>query len=360
MTKTTTYNILRFIVPIALVLLASRQSFAISPVLCEPRIGDRLDVDILAGGQAFADTSRLCPVLREASVSAKQTLGVWKPLPDDTLSFAYLSLGAELDKLTKSSDGLKTRFEQRPGNKRTFDGEMPYGIAERGYSCQLSSTGTHDAMTRYRTEGQVDVMVHTGLFMVDLEGDTVWNVACTEYAVTDSIYYSDSDTCFHTSVLRQWYAPGYRYPLLVYRKDVIRNLETDIPDSSEKWYACRRDTQEEKITDDPVNEEIRRTIAESNSPDPGAYRNRPGRTEDSGLPPFLKRDGDGIVVSGSLADGPVTGVILCDIKGCVYDAHKFGDKEIQYRIDCSRLVSGEVYILYVQSDNESYVYRFKA
>lgn len=361
MTKMNFHYILRHILPLALFLLVTRQSGAISPLLCEPRIGDRLGVEILSGVQAFTDSAALSPVLYGASVTGRQTLGIWASLPDDSVSFAYLTLGPELCKLTKHGNALNIRFEQRPGNRRTYESEMPYGAAESNFSRPLSSAGTLNGLTHYRSAGRVDVRVHYDLLMVTLDGDTLWNVVCMEHTVNDTLYYANSDTCRHTAVVRRWYAPGYRYPLSVYRKDEIRSLENEILDSSEKWYACGTDAQDENITDDPVNEEIRRTVAEHNSREPERQRNTPIPREDNGnLPSFLRRDGNGILVSGSFSDGTITGIILCDIKGRVYDSHKLGEREAQYRIGLSQLAEGEIYILYVQTDSEHYVYRFKA
>lgn len=345
---------------LAMLLIPVRVS-AISPVLCEPRIGDRLDVEILSGMDTFADSAGLCPVMTDARYIGHQTLAVWAPLPDDTVSFAYLSMGPELSRLSRAGGALNVRFEQHPGNRRSFGTGMPYGMAETGFSAPLTSTGTLDGMSRYRTAGQVDTRVHPDLFIITPEGDTLSNAVCVEYSVSDTLFYERGDTCLHTAVQRRWYAPGYRYPLLSGRRDMIRSLENELIDTSEKWYAAGTSAQEEKITRDPLNEEIRLIAAESRLPEPQPVRTAPETTGRHGaLPPFLLRDADGFVVSGTSGSGKITSVILCDIKGRVYDSHTFGDTEGRYRIGLSRLISGEVYILYVQSDSESYVYRFKA
>lgn len=346
---------------IVLLLMLSVHLRAISPVLCEPRIGDRLEIDVVSAVRSFADSAGLCPELSEVWASGQQSFGVWAPLSNDTVSFAYLSLGSELSKLTKDGDALKVRFEQRPGNKRTFDSGMPYGMSEYGYSCPLSSYGTVDGLSRFRSAGRVEVSAHPRLFMITFNGDTLHNVECTEYAVTDTLYYESGDTCLHAATHRLWYAPGYRYPLLVCRKDEIRNIENEFLDFSEKWFSCRTDIQEDNITEDTVNEEIRRAIAENRSYHLPIQYNAKNISADNGaLPPCMRRDGNSIVVSGSFRDEKINCILLCDVKGRVYTSHVPDENQTQYRIDLSRLVAGEVYILYVQTDGEHYVYRFKA
>ena len=342
-------------------LLVSIRVSAISPVLCEPRIGDRMDFDVLSGVGIFADTACLCPVLTDARYIGRRTLAVWAPLPEDTVSFAYMSMGPELSRLSRDGGALSVRFEQRPGSRRSFGTGMPYGMAESGFSAPLTSTGTLDGMSRYRSAGCVDVRVHPDLFIVTPEGDTLSDAVCVEYSISDTLFYERGDTCLHAAVQRRWYVPGYRYPLLSGRTDMIHSLENELIDTSEKWYAAGTSVQEENITRDPLNEEIRLIVAENRLPQSQPVRTAPEPTGGHGtLPSFLQRDGDGIIVSGTLDSGKITSVILCDIKGRVYDSHTFGDTESRYRIGLSRLTSGEVYILYVQSDSESYVYRFKA
>lgn len=79
----------------------------------------------------------------------------------------------------------------------------------------------------------------------------------TLYAPADSIdRFLAADTVTHRRIINSWYAPGYRYPLIQQTINLIyvKGIENDRRVLT-LYYPRQR--QEEEITDDPDNQEIR-------------------------------------------------------------------------------------------------------
>lgn len=107
--------------------MAAFNGWSISPLLCEPRAGDRMNAEVLVGHPVVNDTASIVDLSRTSGHGSIE-LGVWAPLPGDTLSRFYITLGNELKKVRGSAGCFYVTHENKPGYTRRFTTGKPIGM----------------------------------------------------------------------------------------------------------------------------------------------------------------------------------------------------------------------------------------
>lgn len=333
-------------------------SYGISPLLCEPRIGDRLSAEQMAGRPMIDNAAGIVNVSR-MTVTGITELGIWNPVPSDTLSRLYVTSGSELKKIRGAAGDMYISHENRPGYIRRFPSGMPFGmVAENKVNATLVSDGRIDGITDYSSSGRYTLTLRDYI-IISHDDDTLKNAVCVKTSVCDTLHFSDAEPSMHKGVYSEWYAPGYRYPVLSCAIDSIFDMERNLSDASEKWQRIIREMQEESIKDDPLNEEIRKAIADEENRQRTAL---PIQSDErcENTPPFLRWNADKteIIVTETFSDEAFMEVILCDIHGRLYYSSKGEGPDQIYHISTSGLIPG-IYILYIGREEEPYVYQFR-
>ena len=322
-------------------------------VLNHPRPGDRLTVSKLDHIPAFMDSAALCPNLYDVRISRTEKMSVWEPAPDDSLSYAIVMTGHDMEYLIERNDTLFCHYEVRPGYARRYTGLLPYGCCPIKTNRVLSSRGIIDAITGYSTYGYYTIDLTNDLTIITHEGDTLQNVTCHAITISDTVSYGDGTTNLHECSHRRWYAPGYRYPILENKVDKLYYSDNDSTEIYSTWNMIDAAVQESEIEDDPLNEQIR-SIAKENI---NRRYNIPDNKDDAGnnqFPKYISWDDDhrGFTISNTFIDGRLKSVLICDISGRVYYVGSFnGDKE-EIRIDLDSYPRG-VYLLGVSWESSS-------
>lgn len=155
----------------------------------------------------------------------------------------------------------------------------------------------------------------------------------------------------HKGTLKQWYARGYRYPVLEHSADYMITMDGDTIDYINKWLCIDIKQQEEKIRDDVVNEMLRYVLDGSNN-----------------LPKFVKHSHDSAnpaVISANIEWNAETETltvlrsfsdknsfeeyILCDASGRVY-SHGILEPSEQFSISLKTYSPG-IYVFVIKNQD---------
>lgn len=331
-----------------------------SSLLWQPRIGDAVRVDILDCNPEFTSSAKTINLV-SASVTRTCEMKIWEPAPDDTTATFYRTFDNEFESIVNNDGNCVCLYRRTPGYMRRFPQGLPWGMPENIHACSpVSSIGHADNITDYHSRGTLKTTVSGGITFVGADGDTVANSECVEYYAVDTVYYSSTNINLHHGIERQFYGPGYRYPLLVCSNDTIFDSDGLVVDVSENYYSINPKVQEEDIEDDIVNEEIRRIVAEES-----LYPDNPGHdshsfNEKNPFPSFITWNSghNKLIVSNVLGMNGTAEILLCDIQGRVYHSGAVSASSDSYEMDLSICPPG-YYLLYVGSDESPYLYRFR-
>lgn len=244
-----------------------------------PRPGDRLTLTELSATAVTADTL------------AVYDFSGAKPAEETGLRYAGIGDTAlmeicprEVRLYRPDSAGLTLVEERRPGQTVTAVNPervtpMPsrQGDTREGRFVTFGRLGT---LSEIQESGRTESRVTGNRLIVTPEGDSIRDVTHLRYekngamsawlprpphpALADTLYapadsidrFLAADTVTHRRIINSWYAPGYRYPLIQQTINLIyvKGIENDRRVLT-LYYPRQR--QEEEITDDPDNQEIR-------------------------------------------------------------------------------------------------------
>ncbi len=343
----------------AIIFAAIPRVWSISPLLCQPRIGDVVKVDILNNTPAITTSAKIVN-LTDIPVFRTSEMKIWEPAPDDTTASFYRTIDSEFESIANINGNYRCLYRRTPGYMRRFPQGLPWGMpVNKSVALPVNSIGHADDVTDYHSNGIIKTTITDGITFVSPDGDTIANSVCVEYNIIDTIYYSNTNASLHHGSEQQFYGPGYRYPLLVCHNDTIFDSEGLIVDILEKAYSINPQVQKEDIEDDIVNEEIRRIVAEE-SLHPKGQNQESHSYYDNQLPPFLKWNSEHnkIVVTNILGMNQMNEILLCDILGHVYYSTIASGTTDSYELDLSICPPG-YYVLYIDSAESPYLYRFR-
>lgn len=334
----------------------------VSPELNSPRIGDRLDIAVLAGPPSFTDSLRLCPDLSDISVRHTEQLSVWAAAPGDTLTAMCITQGRKTEELVFDGGVYLCRTRQTPGFYRRYDSAWPYSvIKEDSQADTVSASGRADGISSYRTSGRYRMTTASGLRIVTPDGDIAGNVECVIREVDDRMFFDgDSTVCIHRGTDKAWYVPGYRYPVLRQQHDLLLSEEGDTIDSRVTWEALALSEQEAVIDNDPVNSEIRRLIKEQKDAPGNNSRNTSDKDRSKGrLHQSVSIDyaANTVSINRTPGDSRFIDMMLCDIGGRVYQSRVFGDDAQAVTLSLDGLAPS-TYLIYIRTTDGPIICKF--
>lgn len=331
---------------------------AVSPMLNNPRIGDNVQYNRAELIFHDSDTMALNPVVKKVSSDGILEMAVLSPEPEDSLNTYFTTFGDGAFEIKEDCNRLYITYCHKPGMSRYYSDCMPYGVGHsensKGY---VSSYGVFDNIGSYSTESQYCIEKYPDLLIVTADGDSINNVECVEYRDSGMIK-TAPDSVFQTGAcIREWYAPGYRYPLLIEEEENILNEEGYVISSKQSFW-CNPDSQNE--LNDFLNEEIRQLCNNSKKSENWFdYPSYKRRDDNAGTMPGCIRWGEdrkSLIISNTFEDNHFTDALLCDIKGCVFGVYDLTLQE-QTSIRLSDLPMG-VYMLALQSPSRPVTYKF--
>ncbi len=334
----------------------------VSPELNSPRIGDRLDIAVLAGPPSFTDSLRLCPDLSDISVRHTEQLSVWAAAPGDTLTAMCITQGRKTEELVLDGGVYLCRTRQTPGFYRRYDSVWPYSVIKKDSQADtVSATGRADGISSYRTSGRYRMTTASGLRIVTPDGDNAGNVECVVCETDDRMFFDgDSTVCIHHGTDKSWYAPGYRYPVLRQKYDLLVSEDGDTIDSRVTWEALALSEQESAIDNDPVNEEIRRIIKERNydigcnNQNLSDERHRNDRPHQSVSIDYAAST---VSINRTPGDSRFIDMMLCDIGGRVYQTYVFGEDRQSLTLSLDGLAPS-TYLIYIHTADAPVICKF--
>ena len=322
-----------------------------------PRIGDRLTFHRLGGEPAWTDSARLCPDLSSVETEKSIRMQIFAAMPDDTLSTMTITFATTVMSVGERDGVICHIADFIPGETRKYKSDYPLNFnLKTGSQYIVSSDGLINEVDNFTTSGSISGNTLYGLTLAIDEERTISNVRCIESIATDTFTFGRIEPFLHTRSISEWYAPGYRYPLLRKQKDVIVALSGEEIDSATSWYMTQPDEQEDKLKDDSVNELLRNALRESernNFTPKGTVNN-----QDEGIPGSkIRQTEDGITVSTAMGNGNITQLLLCDISGKVYSYQSFEDGMAEVSVSTTGLLPG-LYILHLLSGDDTITYKF--
>lgn len=256
---------------------------AIAPVIDKdhnmPRPGDRLTLTELSAPDIDTDT---LAVYDFSNVKATGETGLRYAAQGDTLIMEIH--GREVRIYRADTAGMALVEERRPGQtitavnpERTLPLPAAPGDTRRGCFVTFGRLGT---LSEIQESGRAESRVSGNRSIVTPEGDSIRGVTHLRYekngamsawlqrpahpTPVDTLYipadsidrYLAADTVTHRRIINSWYVEGYRYPVVQQTTNMIyiNGVENDRR-SITLYYPTQR--QEEEITDDPANQEIR-------------------------------------------------------------------------------------------------------
>lgn len=331
-------------------------SFAISPELTAPRIGDVFSVGKLKNSPDFSDSLLLCPNLTYAEVEKYHEYKVWPSAAYDTISNMTITFSSNVKELFQKGDTLHLLSTLSPGKVRTFVTYPRYGYISESRDIQILSHGETSDIGRFSTIGNYTTTLKKNLSIITLMGDTIENVECCNTNIEELLLQECQDTLIYKSIYRQWYAPGYRYPLLTHEYGKLLSLDNDTLDYVSNWYAMNI-PQFENVVDDPINEAIRTQQREIRNNIQNKHYSKGSNSQNTitNESIFYDLDRDIISVSRNFTDGRFESYILCDIAGVVF---KRGDIGSDGTTISTKFLNPGNYILYVATSDSPIIYKF--
>ncbi len=342
---------------ITLGILAALDIVAIAPDLTLPRVGDNIAVFRLTHKPAFLDSLSLNPDLSDIELERFGDLKIWPPSAADSVSTHIMTLGRDVFALVQSEDTIRQISKTSPGYFRSYDYAPVYGYTNMTKICEFCSQGHWDNIGSFKTSGRQSASLIKDLTFISADGDTLPNIECCQYNIIENFVFDQEYQAVFKSVIRKWYAPGYRYPLLIHEDGVMLSEYADTLDAVSTWYMTDPKMQVESIENDPVNTAIRQQqiLARRHFSHHGiSMDDSNGSFGSNGIK--YNQEINILSVSPCLENAVYQSFLLCDITGIVY---RSGDMPAEgISIDTSNLRPGE-YLFYVSTTALPLVYKFK-
>lgn len=340
-----------------LVLIVSVSGRAMTPNQTSPRVGDELSLYKLKNSPTWSDTLQLSPNCSGLDFCDIGCMRIWPPSKSDSLSFCVISTWRETVNVMQSGDTLYQCNSITPGRTRIFDFMPEYGIPHTLPMAEnIRSHGRTNNIGDFVTRGTWKTSAVRNLQVITTAGDTLADVQCVRSETVDTLIYADTDTSVYKGCVRQWYAPGYRYPLLTHEEGRLFSLAGDSLDHVCNWYATDAAEQRENLKDDYINELVRQS-----------YKYRDAESNNDGKKHVKDNKGSGVVMHDPdrqvLTVSPVSGMdgygylayVLCDISGVVY---RSGDMPADGMTISTAGFAPGTYILSISTTSDPIIYKF--
>lgn len=297
---------------------------AYSPDLNSPRIGDELRIFQLKGVSETYDGNTDMSVAQIIDVSRYK---VYKPAKEDTLTTMLIVTEKRNIGLVAHDNNLMIRNTVHPGESRYFSSDNPYIFPADSNEIKIESKGKIADMGCFETFGKIKFEINSNIELITLDCDTLKNAECLKSVINEIFVYENTDSLLHKGLRKQWYAPGYRYPLLELNEDYMITLDGDTVDYICRWDCMDVKNQEENIKDDPVNELLRNVIKDNHIFNNSGNNYPHGEGKPAGSHSDIAWDAatETIYVRPSLEKSGLTEeFIVCDTFGRVYAQGNIG------------------------------------
>lgn len=339
----------------------SLKTLAISPELTYPRIGDKVTILKLQSGPAWADSLWMCPNLTNVSISIREPMRVWAPPRNDSIAYCLIAKGRESIRLAILSDTLYQLDRIVPGRSLFYMTMPAYGfINDDNLSLPIKASGITENIGKYTMEGTWSFSKAKSLSLVTFDGDSIDDIECITTDINEKLVYINNDSTMYQGVIKRWYAPGYRYPLLSHEKGVLLSMTGDTLDYVSSWYAIDPSEIIAEVENDYINELIRNRYAiarqyVNSNPSDNKEHSKHERSGNN-IVSYNAVDNKIVINPSSLSDSDDNrAYILCDIAGIVY-AH--GDIPSEGTIISTSGLNPGKYLLYISTNGEAIVYKF--
>lgn len=360
----TTINKLSVWLILIAVIMAYNVALAISPQLNSPRIGDRLIIKQLRHKPVFTDSLRMCPDFSNVKIESEVNMQVWPPAPTDSISDMVIFKGRMVTELIKYQNGYQISITSKPGITTHFSPGPPYGVPDSlPLSKSFNSSGHINDIGNYTSTGNYNISQTGNHSLVTIQNDTIFNVECLTSILSEKVVSGEGDEYLHHGMERHWYAPGYRYPLAGEFYDVLLSVDNDTIDTNHVWQIIETPALED-LPEDPVNEYLRAINFNKHNDyhDSDYYNhNEPNGDSDTIGNYIIRHENNMLIVTPGHGLGDscqIKNLMLCDIQGRVYQYEAIGGLGESATMSLTELPQG-VYLLYIESDCDSLIYRFK-
>lgn len=331
---------------------------AVSPLLNSPRIGDKVTIYMPLDGTVICNDSTLLLDLTKLNTKRERNMQIWHPVSTDTCSAFTVSLGEEISNIVGEPGMYKLNAILKPGITKYYNIPVRYGIwDDLSNNEEYRAHGIITSVGSYTQTGQIRQSVFSGLKVLLPDDTNLVDVECVETSDEGCIVYNNTDTCLYTGVHRQWFTPGYRYPVASQHNVTLISLEGNVIDQKTEWRIIMPDVQEYEIRDDILNENLRALIKEHEQR--SGYDLKPlafdRNVSTSAI--HIAEDNSQLNISRNPNDPTYQKMILFDLLGNVYLANKLTACDLQKTVDIRTLSPG-VYMLCIISDIEPLTFKF--
>jgi len=344
------------------VIFVRQTTMALSPRLCSPRIGDRLVIKQLDGVPMFVDTLNSCPNLTNSQIEKNLIMQIWEPAPDDSTSTLVIAKERIVLNMSGTLGNYSISAMSKPGSNTRYNPPLPYGVCDSlSHDFRFTSSGNIASIGNFKSSGRYSSQLTDNLSIVSIEGDTIKNIECLTNLLNETIDANGGESYVHHSRERRWYGTGYRYPLVAEFNDVILSLEGDTIDSNIVWQIIEPQSMD-NLADDPVNDYLRSITQNENHNTNEEYETISGQNKNSAVGDFIiNSNGENITVTlhaGIIQSDQIRNLLLCDIHGRVFYYNTYSEPSQSASVPLTGMPPG-VYLLNIESDNSSAIYRFK-
>lgn len=334
-------------------------AYGVSPSLNSPRLNDYVTVQTLTHEPRWVDSLCYCPDLQNLTIKSEKKMHVWPPAPDDTISSMIITLDRDILYISGREGMYYVTSCLKPGITRFYIKPEIYSVPDSFSTHDYETQGHISAIGEYKSLGVSSKKLISSLSIVLDENDTLTNAECVHTTRHGKIIFNDSDTCILHASNRDWFAPGYRYPILCETNDIILSLSGDTIDVDKSWSVMSPVIQETDLKDDPTNEYIRALV--KNESDKGYHQtfevNQSDRQTSLHRNIKINADAGEIEISRQFGDPQFKEVVLCDLSGRVYFAKTWTIGQQTLTIPIRSLIPGQ-YILYVAAEGGPVICKF--
>ena len=238
-------------------------SFSLTRLNNEPRLGDSMIREELKNNSITSDSIGYNINLSKCKIDREWEVIYMEPALNDTISSITLStMSRNIAKLVGTSYGIAVINESKPGQKLYYTKPYPEFVLTSDTTALFSGKGRKGSLTPFKTQGTWHSSLQHDASLITPECDTLKNLTCAELNINSDIQLEVGDSIFiyaHKGTRRQWYAMGYRYPILEMNEHVFY-IGDSIVDSSKQWSYLSTQNQEIQIENDIENETLREAI----------------------------------------------------------------------------------------------------
>lgn len=347
----------RILIIFNIVLFLTESVMAVNPLLNFPRPGDEVIFHQFEKEPEWIGS--LSPDISKVKIKRGEIMRISNGLTNDSVRNICITRGREIKTFGIADDSLHLLSEYKPGFSRVY----PSGVflspdSLPWINADIRSVGRIDNLDEYSSSGCMTIGYFTNLKII-IDNDTLHNVECIRAETDEILSFYRNGNLRHKRVSRYWFAPGYRYPILINSEDSLLSMSDEPVDNTSIWEYSLPDEQGEMTENDPLNEYMRDMLT-YNSDDGNignAADEKGGSNDDENRFPSIPAENGILRIKSPFGSDGITSVMITDLSGRIYLSERHNRGIPVFETDISVFPAG-VYILIVSSDNESFIRKF--